>query len=464
MDFEHVILGNLIFREDYSRKVIPFLKDEYFHNPADKLIFETITEYVNKYNSFPSKEAIMIDITSRDKIDQNIFDQSEKFLNEFNIDPETQVEWLLDKTEEFCKQKSVYNGIMKSIQILDNQDKNFTKDAIPQILSDALAVSFDTNIGHSYVDDSESRWDYYHNVTERVPFDLEYMNKITKGGIPKKSLSIILGGIHGGKSLFMCHFAAANLLAGKNVLYISMEMSEESIAERIDANLMDIRMDDIQNIPKDVYLKKIDRIRNKSTGKLVIKEFPTSSAGVTQFRHLLNELKLKKKFIPDIIYIDYLNICCSSRVKYSAAVNSYTYVKAIAEEIRALAFEYKLPIMSATQLTRGAFSATDVDMDDVSESFALGATADFIFAIINTEELIAMNQILVKQLKNRFGDFNKNKRFIIGIDRGKMKLFDVEQTAQDGIMDDDTPVMDNTGFGKEDKERSKQKRNFQNFK
>jgi archaellum biogenesis ATPase FlaH len=361
-------------------------------------------------------------------------------------------QWLIDSTEKWCQEKAIYNAIMDSIQILDGTDGKNDKGAIPELLSDALSVSFDPNIGHDYMDDSDSRYDFYHRVEERVPFDLEYMNKITKGGIPKKSLNIILAGTGVGKSLAMCHMASANLLDGKNVLYITMEMAEEKIAERIDANLLNVTLDDLSALSKDMYDKKIERVRGKTSGKLIVKEYPTASAGSGHFRHLLNELKLKKHFVPDIIYIDYLNICTSSRIKGGAQVNSYTLVKAIAEELRGLAVEFNVPVVSATQTTRSGYSNSDVGLEDTSESFGLPATADFMVALISSEELEDLGQIMVKQLKNRYGDPNTYKRFVVGVDRAKMRLFDVEQTAQEDIGYDDKPIFDNSGFGQRARE------------
>ena len=345
-------------------------------------------------------------------------------------------QWLLDKTEKFCQEKAIYNAVLESIGILDQNSKS-TKDkgAIPQILSDALAVSFDSHVGHDYLSDSDARFDFYHKTEKKIPFDLDFMNKITKGGIPAKTLNIFLAGTGVGKSLFMCHVASACLVQGFNVLYITMEMAEEKIAERIDANLLNVTLDDLSSLPKDMYDRKIEKIRRTTTGKLIIKEYPTALASTTHFRTLLNELMLKKSFRPDIIFIDYLNICCSARVKPGSNINSYTYIKAIAEEIRGLAVEYNLPIVSATQTTRSGYSSTDVELTDTSESFGLPATADFMAALISTEELEALNQIMVKQLKNRYNDPTSNKRFVLGIDRGKMRLYDVEQSAQDDIQD-----------------------------
>jgi len=466
MSLEKTIFSNIIFREEYSRKVMPFLQKEYFHDQSDKLIFDLIDNYVGKYTTFPTQEALLIDLTNKENIDQKLFENVSTVIKNLEFDPATDLQFLVDQAEKFCQEKAIYNAIMQSIQIIDNKDKTLSKGSIPKVLSDALAVSFETNIGHNYFDDSDERYDSYHRVEDKIPFNLEYMNKITKGGVPRKTLNIILGGTGGGKSLFMCHFAAHNLLIGKNVLYITMEMAAERIAERIDANLLDLTMEELSQVSKDIFDKKINRIKAKTTGKLIVKEYPTSGAGSANFRYLLGELKIKQNFVPDIIYIDYLNICASSRMKMGSNVNSYTYVKSIAEELRGLAVEFNVPIFSATQMTRSGFSSSDVGLDDTSESFGLPATADFMFAIINTDELIAMNQIMVKQLKNRYNDPDLSKRFIVGIDRSKMKLFDVEQRAQDDIVDD-KPLMDKTAFGKREEDmfkKSKFKKSFEDFK
>jgi replicative DNA helicase len=382
------------------------------------------------------------------------------------------MDWLLESTESFCQERAVYNAVMDSISILDGKDKNRTKNSIPEILSEALGVSFDSHIGHDFIDDFADRYDYYHRVEEKLPFDLELMNKITRGGLSRKSLNIILAGTGVGKTLAMCHFAAANLAMGKNVLYITMEMAEEKIAERIDANLLNIASEDLQKLPRDLYENKIARLKAKTTGKLIIKEYPTASAHAGHFRHVLNELNLKRNFVPDIIYIDYLNICCSSRVKAGSNVNSYTYIKSIAEELRGLAVERNLPIVSATQTTRSGYSNSDPGLEDTSESFGLPATADFMIALIRSEDMDDRGQLMVKQLKNRYSDPADLRKFVVGIDRVKMRLFDVEETAQDDLIDDSRggktkrseSVMDNTKFGMEDRERNKPKPNFNKFK
>jgi replicative DNA helicase len=462
MAFEQVIFSNLIFNEEYARKVIPFLKEEYFVDYTDKTLFKLIDSYSKKYNSFPSKEALVIDLTNKEGINEDTFKKCKSTIETFDKDENTKLEWLLDKTETFCQEKAVYNAIMKSIEIIDDRSGNLTKGSIPQILTDALGVSFDSHIGHDFIDDSDSRFEFYHTKESRIGFDLEYFNKITQGGLPKKTLNIILAGTGVGKSLAMCHFAAANMVAGLNVLYITMEMAEERIAERIDANLLDVTLDDLKVIPKDSYEKKMERLKRKVKGKLVIKEYPTACAGSANFRHLLNELKIKKNFVPDVIYIDYLNICMSSRIRHGSNVNSYTLVKAIAEELRGLAVEHNVPIISATQTTRSGYSSSDVGLEDTSESFGLPATADFMFALTTSEELEELGQIMVKQLKNRYNDPSTNRRFVLGVDRSKMRLYDVEQSAQDDILDG--PVMDKTEFGQQDYERNRKKPKFDKAK
>ena len=465
MNLEQKILKHLLIDEEYTRKVLPFIKSEYFQNASEKLLFDQISNYVLKFNTMPTKEALEIEIETKVNLTDDQYKSCLNLVKEITIDPDvSDTEWLIVNTETFCQEKAIYNGIMQSIQILDNKNakEQLDKGSIPGILADALSVSFDHHVGHDFIDDADTRYEFYHRVEKRIPFDLDYFNRITKGGLPEKSLNIVLAGTGVGKSLFMCHCAAANLSIGKNVLYITLEMAEERIAERIDANLMNIEVDRLVGLPKESYLKKVERIKEKTTGKLIIKEYPTASANVSHFKHLLNELKLKRQFIPDIIYIDYLNICSSARMKMGASVNSYTYIKAIAEELRGLAVEYKVPLVSATQTTRGGYSNSDVDLTDTSESFGLPATADLMFALISTEELEDLNQIMVKQLKNRYNDPTTNKRFVIGVDRAKMKLYDVEQTAQNDILDsgqDDGPVFDKSDFGRRDRQR-----NFEGFK
>lgn len=457
MKIETQILKHLIDNEAYARKTLPFLRADYFSDQEEKIVFEEIHKYVTAYNSTPSISALRIELENKPNLLDAAYKKTASLLEQIQeADCDTKItEWLVDATEQFCQEKAIYNGIMQSIQILDSKtgDSKLDKGAIPSILADALSVSFDNHVGHDFLDDAERRYEFYHKVEQRIPFDLEYFNKITKGGLPTKTLNIILAGTGVGKSMFMCHCAAGNLTMGKNVLYITMEMAEERIAERIDANLLNIDLDKLTSMPQDVYMRKIEKLREKTMGKLIIKEYPTASANVTHFKHLLNELKLKRQFIPDIIYIDYLNICASSRMKQGASVNSYTFIKAIAEELRGLAVEMKVPIISATQTTRSGYDNTDVSLTDTSESFGLPATADFMFALISSEELADLNQIMVKQLKNRYSSPDTNKRFVIGVDRAKMKLYDVEQSAQNHIHDsgqveDDKPVFDKSGFGK----------------
>ncbi len=457
MSIEKLILSNLIENEEYSRKVIPFIKTEYFQSFSQKLVFDLIENYVKNYNAFPTKKALIIDLENKDGINEQTFKESKEIIEELKVE-KTELQWLLDQTEKYCQEKAIYNAIMSSIQILDDKTGKIAKGSIPQLLSDALAVSFDTHIGHDFLEDTNARYEYYHRKENRIPFDLTYLNSITNGGLPNKTLNIALAGTGVGKSLFMCHCAGSNLSKGYNVLYITLEMAEEEIAKRIDANLIDSTMDELINLPKKYYDTKIEKVKKKTTGRLIIKEYPTACAGSGNFRHLLNELKIKKNFVPDIIYIDYLNICVSSRMKQGANVNSYTYIKAIAEELRGLAVEFNVPIVSATQTTRSGYSNSDVELTDTSESFGLPATADFMFALISTEELQDLGQIIVKQLKNRYSDPSTNRRFVIGVDRARMKLYDVEQSAQEDLLDG--PVMDNTTFGQEDHERSLPKPKF----
>lgn len=457
MSLSNLIFAGLIGNEDYGRKVLPYIREEYFETSSDKIIFNVIQSYVDKYNKFPNELAVKVDLESL-KLDDRVYGECKEKILELDYDASKDLEWLIDKTEKFCQERAVYNAIMASIQILDNKDPKNSKGSIPKLLQDALGVSFDTHIGHDFIDDSDPRFEYYRRIEDRVPFRLEYLNRITKNGLPKKTLNVILAGPHVGKSLFMCSTAAGNLLDGKNVLYITMEMAEEEIARRIDANILDIPIEELDTIPKEIFDKKMNRVKGKTSGKLIIKEYPTSTAGSANFRHLLMELRIKKNFIPDIVYIDYLNICASSRIKMGSNVNSYTYIKAVAEELRGLAVEFCIPIVSATQTTRSGFGNSDVDITDTSESFALPATVDFMLALVTSEELEGMGQIMAKQLKNRYTDLGKCKRFVIGIDRTKMKLYDVEESAQDLM--DDTPVMDKGDFGEREKAVNKKKNKF----
>ena len=440
--------------EPYMRKVLPFLKDEYFSAEEDRLLYKEIRQFVLKYNNLPTYDALMIEIDSLAGLKEDqvkTINQTLKELHEDSID--TNVDWLTDNTEKFCQEKAIYHAIMSSIEIMNNKNGALTKGAIPQLLSDALGVSFDPNVGHDYLEEFAERFDYYHKVEERVPFDLDFFNRITRDGLPKKTLNVALAGTGVGKSLFMCHVAASCLSQGKNVLYITLELAEEEVGKRIDANLMNTAFDDLMAMSKSMYDKKAAMLKTKTSGKLIIKEYPTAGASTIHFKALLNELNLKKSFRPDIIFIDYLNICMSARVKPGGSVNSYTYIKSIAEEIRGLAVEHQVPIVTATQTTRSGFSNSDVDLTDTSESFGLPATADFMFALINTEDLEALGQIMVKQLKNRYNDPTTNKRFVIGIDRAKMKLYDVEQSAQVDISDSgqDKPVFDKSNSATRDK-------------
>jgi replicative DNA helicase len=436
---EATILRNLFYNEEFTRKVLPFIKEEYFTDKVDKIVFKQIESFVNKYNNLPTYESVVIDLTESKIINETDLKSSIDLLDNLKTDKDETIEfkWLTEQTEKFCQDRAIYNAIMESVQILDNNKR--ANGEIPQLLSDALGVTFDTNIGHDYINDSENRFDFYHRKEEKIKFDLDMFNKITKGGLPNKTLNIALAGTGVGKSLFMCHVAAGALSQGKNVLYITLEMAEEKIAERIDANLLNIDISDLHSISREDYERKIGVLRAKTNGKLIIKEFPTAAANALHFRSLLSDLQLKKNFRPDIIMIDYLNICSSSRVKPGANVNTYSYIKSIAEELRGLAVEYNLPIISATQTTRSGFSSSDPGLEDTSESFGLPATADFMFALISTEELEQLGQIMVKQLKNRYNDPNVYKRFVLGIDRPKMRLYDAEVGAQNNIVDSNIP-------------------------
>tara|TARA_R110001592_G_scaffold107730_3_gene301365 strand:- start:2493 stop:3836 length:1344 start_codon:yes stop_codon:yes gene_type:complete len=430
---ETTILSNLIYNEDYARKVIPFIKEEYFQDGIEKVIFKSIWLYADEYKSAATVSALAIELQKATLNDEH-YKTSLEYLESLEKD-EVGLEWLTDQTEQWCKDKAIYNAVLNSIHIIEGKDKEQTPDALPSLLTEALSVSFDKHVGHDYIEQSDDRYEFYNRSEEKIPFDLDFFNRITKGGMPNKTLNIAIAGTGVGKSLFMCHVAAATLMQGKNVLYITMEMAEEKIAERIDANLMNISMDDLHDLPKHMYESKFDKVKKKTQGKLIVKEYPTASAHCGHFRSLFNELKLKKDFTPDLVFVDYINICASTRFRAGANVNSYTYIKAIAEEMRGLAVEYNLPIMSATQTTRTGFVSTDIGLEDTSESFGLPATADFMFALIQTEELEELNQMLVKQLKNRYADPTSNKKFIIGVDRSRMKLYDVNQAAQDDMVD-----------------------------
>jgi len=456
MNLEVTILSNLIFQQEYTRKVLPFLKQEYFTTRATKVVFIEVHEYVSNYDACPSLNALGIECQERTDLSEDQFKEVIELLNELSNE-KSDLDWIVDTTEKWCQERAIYLSLMESVKIADGQDTKRDKGAIPQILSDALGVSFDQHVGHDYLQNYEERFDFYHKKEEKIPFDLEFFNKITKGGIPNKTLNIALAGTGVGKSLFMCHVASSVLLQGKNVLYITLEMAEEKIAERIDANLLNVNIQDITDLPKPMFESKVNSLSRKTQGTLIIKEYPTASAHSGHFKALLNELSLKKSFKPDIIFIDYLNICASSRYRQNTSVNSYSYIKAIAEELRGLAVETNLPIVSATQTTRSGFASSDVDLTDTSESFGLPATADLMFALISTEELEGLNQIMVKQLKNRYNDPTIFKRFVVGIDRAKMRLYDVEQSAQDDILDSGQEEEYNN-------EEKKPKKSFDGFK
>ena len=425
---ENTIISSLFFNEDYTRKVLPFVKEEYFGNRVEQLLYGEIFKFVEKYNNLPTKDAMLIELGQRKDINEEELNHLKDYVNQIeNTEPD--VKWLTETTEKFCKDRAVHNAVLSGIKILDGKDKKQSAEAIPHILSDALAVSFDKSVGHDYIEDADDRFKWYHTKEKRYQFDLDYMNRITKGGVPSKTLNIALAGTGVGKSLFMCHLASSYLLQGLNVLYITLEMAEERIAERIDANLLDTSMDDLHNLPKDIYDSKITKLQGKTAGQLIIKEYPTASAHTGHFKSLINELALKRSFRPDVIFIDYLNICASSRFK-GGNISSYFYIKAIAEELRGLAVEFDVPIFSATQTTRTGYVSTDIGLEDTSESFGLPATADFMFAIISNEELEKLGQLKIKQLKNRYNDPSMNRAFIVGVDRSKMKLFDVSNQGQ----------------------------------
>jgi replicative DNA helicase len=439
---ETTILKNLILSDEYTRKVLPFIKDEYFSEQDELTVFKETKAYFDKYTKSPTVEALMINLGNNTSISDNVLLGAKTIVNSIGGEQSPAAEWLVDETEKWCKDRAIYIAVMNSIEVLDEKNQR-SRGEIPELLKDALSVSFDTNIGHDQIEDADRRFEFYHTEEEKIPFDLEYFNKITKGGLPNKTLNVCLAGTGVGKSLFMCHMASAGLMMNKNVLYITLEMSEERIAERIDANTMNVPMKDLPDLSKNMFDKKISKLQDKTKGKLIIKEYPTASAHVGHFRHLLQELDVKKDFKPDLIFIDYLNICASSRVKPGAGANSYTLVKSIAEELRGLAVEYDVPIMTATQTTRSGYGSTDVELTDTSESFGLPATADFMFALISSEELDELDQLVVKQLKNRYNDPTVFKRFVIGIDRSRMKLYDCEQEAQEELHDS-TPAYDDS--------------------
>ncbi len=446
---EHLILSHLIHNEPFSRKVSPYIRPDYFEDNSEKIVFKQIQEYIVKHNNLPTKQSLLIDLDQIDGLHETEYQKATDIIKSLDKpDGKDVTDWLIEQSETFCQDKAIYNAVVNAISILEGNEKktNLSKGAIPSLLSDALAVSFDPHVGHDFIEDADDRFDFYHRIEEKIEFDLEMFNKITKGGLPNKTLNICLAGTGVGKSLFMCHHAASCLSINKNVLYITLEMAEERIAERIDANLLDVPMAQLEELSKSIYQTKIDKINAKTKGKIIIKEYPTASANAMHFKNLLSELKLKRNFVPDIIFIDYLNICSSARIRTGSNVNSYTYIKSIAEELRGLAVEFDVPIVSATQTTRSGFTSTDIGLEDTSESFGLPATADFMFAIISSDEMEELNQVLVKQLKNRYNDPTSYKKFIVGIDRPKMRLYDVEQKAQEDIadsgQDDDEPLFD----------------------
>lgn len=464
---EQTVIANLVCNEEYCRKVFPYLKEEYFDDPKFKVLFSTISEYVNEYKEPPSKEALKISVDKRNDLNEDTYKEILTTVDDLKLDKETNQEWLVNETETFCQQQDIYNAIRRSILILDGKEKELDKGAIPKLLSDSLSVSFDNHIGHDFLEDFQKRHEYYNLKEVRIPTDIDLINKITKGGFPKKSMSTLLATTGGGKSLIKCHIAANSLMYGKNVLYISMELSEEEVGRRIDANIMEITLDEVKDIPLKTFEKRVSRYKEKTPGKLIIKEYPTGSAHAGHFRHLMNELKLKKNFVPDIVLVDYLNICSSSRIRGANAANSYTLVKSISEEIRGLAIEFNTAIITSSQLNRDGYGNSEVDLTNTSESMGISHTSDFILALISNEELESMNQLLLKQLKNRWGDISYYRKFLVGVDRSRMKIYNLENSSSENIinenMDDDKPVMDSTEFGTKWDERSKfanRKKNF----
>jgi len=443
---EKTVISNLVFNEDYYRKVYPYVQVEYFDDNSLKKIFETYSTYVEEFKEPPSIEALKISLDKRKDLNEDGYKEVMSTVDSLALDNDTNIDWLVSETEKFCQDKDLFNSIRKAILIMDGEDKVNEKGSIPELLSKSLSISFDSSIGHDFIDDADSRYDFYHRKEERLPFDIEMLNKVTKGGLPRKSMSVLLATTGGGKSLVKCHMAASYLMQGKNVVYITMEMVEERIAERIDANMMDTSLDDLKIMPRDVYEKRINRIKDKTTGKLVVKEYPTGSAHAGHFRHLLNELKMKRGFTPDVIFIDYLNICASSRVKGAAQANSYTLVKSIAEEIRGLAMEFNCAIVTSSQYNRDAYGNSDVDLTNTSESMGITHTADCILGIISSEDLDNLGQIMFKQLKNRWNDLNYYRRFVVGIDRSKMQIYDLEDNAQQNIQNDN-PTANTTPNG-----------------
>lgn len=458
MNFEQVLINNLVHNEEFARKTLPFIKSEYFHDRADKSIYELVDTYFEKFNSAPTPRALLVELNSLTNLSEDVFKNAQDIIQGLDKNNIESQEWLLESTEKFCQEKAMYNAVRKAIEILDNPKDGEGPGSLPSIFTDALSVAFDTDIGHDYLESFEERFLSYRKKINKIPFAIELLNHITKGGLANKTLNIILAGTNVGKSLIMCDWAATNLTMGYNVLYITLEMSEEEVSRRIDGNLLDVELDDLERIDLAVLKKKADKVREKARSKLIVKEFPTASAHTGNFRHLLNELRIKKTFVPDIVYVDYLNICASARLRNAINVNSYTYIKAIAEELRGLAVEFKVPIVSATQTTRGGYDSSDLDLTDTSESFGLPATADLMLGVVETEELAELGQYLFKQLKNRYADKNKCKRFVVGVHKAKMRLYDAEQEAQEDILDG--PVMDSTPTGKHLKEEMR----FDGFK
>jgi replicative DNA helicase len=430
---EHTVLANLLHNEPFCRKVVPYIKDEYFEDAVAKSVFTSFSEYINKYKAPPTVEALRVMLDDRKDLNEDSFKNAIMLLEQLQVDPKTNQEWLVDETEKFCRDRDIVNSIRRAILIIDGKDSQNDRGTIPKLLSDSLSINFDTHIGHDYTEDFEERFAFYHKTEQRIPFDIEILNKITKGGLPRKSLSVFLASTGVGKSLVMCHMAASAFMRGKNVLYITAEMAEERIAERIDANLLNVTVDELREMPRDTFERRVNKLKSKTIGRLVVKEYPTGSAHAGHFRHLLNELRLKKTFVPDIIFIDYLNICCSSRVKGAAAGNTYLLVKSIAEEIRGLAMEFDVPIVSATQANRDGYGNTDMDLTNTSESIGLPATVDFMAALISSEELESLGQLMFKQLKNRWGDINHFRRFVVGVERPKMRLFELEDHVQSSV-------------------------------
>lgn len=457
MNFEQVLLNNLVFNEEFTRKTLPFIKNDYFHDKSERIVFEVIDDYYTKFNSAPTTSSLLVELNGRDDLNEETFPQARQVVESMNPATLDSEEWLVETTEKFCQEKALFNAVRKAIHIMDDPASSEGTGSLPQLFTDALSVGFDSNIGHEYLDNFEERFQNYRKKVSKIPFAIELLNEVTKGGLANKTLNIIMAGTNVGKSLIMCDWAASHLTMGYDVLYVTLEMSEEEVSRRIDGNLLDIELDDLEHIDLAILNKKAEKVRAKAKSRLIVKEFPTASAHAGNIRHLLNELRIKKNFKPAIIYIDYLNICASSRFKNLSAVNSYTLVKSIAEELRGLAVEFGVPIVSATQTTRSGYASSDLDLGDTSESFGLPATADLMLGVMETEELAELNQYLFKQLKNRYADKNKCKRFVVGVHKAKMRLYDVEQNAQEDLVDD-TPVMEKGNIGRRTAEENGWKR------